>query len=125
MRFLNQLEADKKAALILQFVNDGNSPAEVTGTATYYIDSNLQPCEYSNTPAFNGIVVAPKSPRTHHVVISQKGFSRLQVDDIQEGRMYFQMCIRATYSTLNEIYTFENCSYYSPELKAFMECKKE
>ena len=69
MQFSTPLEANKPIALIFEFVNDGNSPAEITGSATYYLDPNLQQCEYNSTPTFKGVVVAPKSPRTHLLII--------------------------------------------------------
>ena len=123
MRFLNPLEPNKPVSLVFEFANDGNSSAEVSGASTKYIGAILQPCKYSTEPAFQKIMVAPKSPRTQRVSIFRQGLSQQDIEAIQQGRNIFQICIKGTYNSLNENYQFENCSYYSPEMNTFMECK--
>jgi hypothetical protein len=123
MRFLNPLEPNKPVTLVFEFVNDGNSSAEVNGSSAWRFDSSLRPCEYGTKP-FESMIVAPKSLRTQTVSIFPKGLSQPDIDDTQQGRMVFQICIKGTYTTLNESYPIENCSYYYPELKTFLVCKK-
>ena len=125
MRFFpNPLEPNKPVTVIFEFVNDGNSSAEVSSGGTWYFDTSLRQCEYSAQPVVKGLVVAPKSPRTQRVTIFQQGLSQSDIDDIQQGRKVFQMCTKGTYTSLNESYPIENCSYYFPEMNTFMECKK-
>lgn len=124
MRFLNPLEANKPAVLIFEFVNDGNSSAEINGAGSHFLVANadLSKCRYGDL-VFKKIMVSPKSPRTQRVEISRKRFSVSELEDIQQGRRYFQVCVKITYTTLNENYPYENCSYYFPEMKTFLECK--
>jgi hypothetical protein len=124
MRFLNPLEANKPVVLIFEFVNDGNSAAEINGTGGHFFHTtNLSKCRYGE-PVFRKIMVSPKSPRTQKVDISPKGFTQSQFEDIQQSRSYLHVCIKITYTTLNENYPFENCSYYSSEMRTFLECKR-
>jgi hypothetical protein len=123
MRFLKPLEPNQPVVLIFEFVNDGNSAAEINGAATHSLGAGLHECKYGDQ-AFKKIMVSPKSPRTQRVDISPKGFSQSEFDDIQQGRRYFQVCTRITYTTLDKDYPYENCSYYFPEMKTFLECKK-
>ena len=124
MRFLNPLEPNKPVILIFEFVNDGNSSAEVSSGGTWYFDTSLRQCDYSAMPTSGGLVVAPKSPRTKMVTIFQQGLSQPDIEAIQQGRKVFQMCTKGIYTTLNERYPLENCSYYSHEMNTFLECKK-
>jgi hypothetical protein len=124
MKFLNPLEATKPVVLIFETVNDGNSSAEINGRGSHFLDTNLQQCKYGGL-AFERILVAPKSQRTQRIDISRKGFSQSEVEDIQQGRRYLQTCIKITYTSLNENYQFDNCSYYFPEMKTFLECKRQ
>jgi hypothetical protein len=123
MRFLNPLEANKPVVLIFEFVNDGNSSAEINGAGSHFLDASLRECRYADR-AFKKIMVSPKSPRTQLIDISPKGFSQSEFDDIQQGRRYLQICTRITYTTLDKDYPYENWSYYFPEMKTFLECKK-
>jgi hypothetical protein len=124
MKFLNPLEPNKPVIVTFEFVNDGNSSAEVNSAGTWYFDTSLRPCDYSAKPASGGTIVAPKSPRFKLVTIFQQGLSQSDIEAIQQGRKVFQMCTKGTYTTLNESYPLEHCSYYFPELNTFMECKK-
>jgi hypothetical protein len=124
MRFFpNPLEPNKPVTVIFEFVNDGNSSAEVNTGGTWYFDTSLRECEYSGK-LVRPIVVAPKSPRTQQWTIFQQGLSQPDIDAIQQGRKVFQICIKGTYTTLNERYPIEDCSYYYPEMNTFMVCKK-
>jgi len=130
MRMLNPLEANQPIDLYFEFVNDGNSPAEISGYSTYFFDTQLQDCNYGIQKAFNQIVVAPKSPRTQRVVISRSGISQVSVDEIEgctdpnKCKRYMQFCIKGFYNTVGGEFPFENCSYYFPGLHTFLECKK-
>ena len=131
MRLLNPLEANKPIVMLFEFVNDGNSPAEISGYGTYYIDRQLRDCTYSNQLAFNRIVVAPKSPRSQQIVISRTGIGQDAVDALtgctEAGKCewYIQLCIKTTYSTVGGRFPFENCSYYFNGLNTFLECPKQ
>jgi hypothetical protein len=123
MRFLKPLEPNQPVVLIFEFVNDGNSSAEVNGTGADFLGSDLRECRYGEQP-FRKIMVSPKSPRTQLIDISRKGFSQSEFDDIQQARSYLQICIRIIYTTLDKNYPYETCSYYVPEMKTFLVCKK-
>jgi hypothetical protein len=124
MRFLKPLEANQPVVLIFEFVNDGNSSAEINGAGSHFLDASLRECRYADR-AFKKIMVSPKSPRTQTVDISPKGFSQSEFDDLQQGRRYIQVCTRITYTTLDKDYPYENCSYYFPAMKTFLECPKK
>lgn len=130
MRFFKPLEADKPIDLIFEFANDGNNPAEVGGFTVTYISPSLRKCEYGPQPNIGKVVIAPKSPRTQRVNIAPNGISQQWIDAIKDCssdglcKRYIQVCIKTSYTTLGGEYKFEDCSYYSPGLNAFVACKK-
>src|SRR5215831_2921929 len=115
MKFLNPLEPNKPVILHFELVNDGNSSAEVNSAGGWYFDTSLRQCDYSAKPTAGGTIVAPKSPRFKLVTIFQEGLSQSDIDAIHQRRKIFQVCIKGTYTTLNESYPLEHCSYYFPE----------
>ena len=130
MRFFKPLEADKPIDLIFEFANDGNNPAELGGFSVAYISPSLRKCEYGARPNISKIIIAPKSPRTQRLNIAPNGISQQWIDAIKDCssdglcKRYIQVCIKTSYTTLGGEYKFEDCSYYSPGLNAFVACKR-
>jgi hypothetical protein len=125
-----KLSPDKEVAAYITWGNDGNSPAEITGGVIQLFISLRRPsevvipCDYTGS-GVPPVEVAPHGNRIQKFTAKPDMFTAEQLADVNKGRQYFGICGQVNYVTLGQTYPFKFCTYYDPDEKAYVDCKRE
>lgn len=119
----------QKIAAYITWTNDGNSPAEIKDGVIQYFISSVRPSEneISCPPSSNvvePVLVMRGKPRTQKYIDSSDIFTPEHIAAINTQQVYFGICGQVHYVTVGQPDVYEFCTYYDPQEKAYIDCKK-
>jgi hypothetical protein len=125
-----KLIAGEKPTAYVTWGNDGASPVEITGGFVQLFVSLISPSKVVIPCDKTGSDIAPvviaRSPRSQKFTSQNAGvFSTEQVDAVNKGSQFFGICGQANYTTAGQPFTLRFCSYYDPDEKTYVDCKRE